>query len=113
MDVEIVMELIFKIFGFRMPEGYTLSEYEKPSPKEFFYGVVYTESKKMLQRIGDVEKVSPFIGLEHGGVWLNAQELRYLLEAMEDAGLTRFTYYVFNTITDGIWDVITDFTPKR
>ena len=111
LDEKLVMELIEKLFGFSMPPDYPLSDYEKPAPREFFFGVVYSESKKMLQRIGAKEKISPFIGLEHGGVWLNAQELRYLLEAMEDAGLTRFTYYVLNTITPEIWDVITDFTP--
>ncbi|MFQ6043092.1 MAG: hypothetical protein ACE5PV_19735 [Candidatus Poribacteria bacterium] len=111
LDEKLVMELIEKLFGFSMPPDYPLSDYEKPAPREFFFGVVYSESKKMLQRIGSKEKISPFIGLEHGGVWLNAQELRYLLEAIEEAGLTRFTYYVFNTITPEIWDVITDFTP--
>lgn len=64
----------------------------------------------MLLRVGDPEKISPFVGLEHEGVWLSAEELRHLLQAMVDAGLTRFTYYVLNTISNDVWDVITEFT---
>jgi hypothetical protein len=51
--------------------------------------------------------------LEHGGVWLTADELRCLLQAMVAAGLTRFTYYILNTITDEVWDVMTEFTAPR
>lgn len=64
----------------------------------------------MLQRIGDPEKVSPFVGLEHGGIWLTAEELRYTLQAIADAGLRRFTYFILNSISDEIWEVIRAFT---
>jgi hypothetical protein len=102
--------LICRLLGIRLPSGYHITDFEHPAPKEFFDEVVYSESRKMLLRIGDVEKISPFIGLEHDGIWLNADELRHLFQAMVDAGLTRFTYFILNTISDEIWNVITDFT---
>jgi hypothetical protein len=39
-----------------------------------------------------------------------AEELEGLFQAMVDAGLTRFTYYALNDITDEIWEVMTRFT---
>jgi hypothetical protein len=64
----------------------------------------------MLRRIGDTDKISPFLGLEHGGTWLTDDELRHLLQAMTDAGLTRFTYYILNAIDGEVWQVLREFT---
>lgn len=102
--------LVERLLGVRLPPDYRVADFERPSPRAFFDAVVYRESRKMLLRIGDREKISPFVGLEHEGTWLNAEELRYLLQAMVDAGLSRFTYYVLNTISDDVWDVLTEFT---
>jgi|GEM_PF-2414919 len=102
--------LICRALGVRLPSDYRIADFAQPGPKAFFDEIVYRESRKMLQRMGDVQRISPFVGLEHGGIWLTPEELRYTLQAMVDAGLTRFTYYVLNSITDDIWDVITEFT---
>ena len=65
----------------------------------------------MPLRIGDPEHISPFVGLEHGGSpWMTAAEIDALLQAMVDAGLTRFTYYTLNDITDEVWDVMRRYT---
>lgn len=104
--------LIFRLLGVRLPEGYGIADFERPAPRSFFDEIVYRESRKMLLRVGDPAKISPFIGQEHEGIWLSAEELRHLFQAMVDAGLTRFTYYVLNTISDEIWDVITEFTAE-
>lgn len=102
--------LICRLLGVRLPADYRVADFERPAPTAFFDEVVYRESRKMLQRSGDPERISPFVGLEHGGIWLSAAELRSTFQAMVDAGLTRFTYYVLNTITDEVWDVMTEFT---
>jgi hypothetical protein len=41
---------------------------------------------------------------------LTADELRHLLQAMASAGLTRFTYYILNTIDDDVWQVLREVT---
>ena len=105
-----VEALVCRLLGVRLPADYGILDFERPAPKAFFDEVVYSESKKMLFRIGDADRISPFLGLEHGGILLNAEELRYLFGAMVDAGLTRFTYYILNSITDDIWDAMTEFT---
>lgn len=104
--------LIFRLLGVQLPTSYGIADFDRPAPKEFFDEVVYRESRKMLLRIGNPQKVSPFVGLEHEGIWLNAEEIRHLLQAMVDAGLSRFTYYVLNTITDDVWKVLTEFTAE-
>ena len=43
-------------------------DFEQPAPKDFFDEVVYSESKKMLFRVGDADRISPFLGLEHGAL---------------------------------------------
>jgi hypothetical protein len=102
--------LVCRLLGVRLPDRYRIADFERPAPKAFFDEVVYRESRKMLLRVGDPEQLSPFVGLEHEGIWLKPAELRHLLQAMVDAGLTRFTYYVLNTISDDVWDVLTEFT---
>jgi len=104
--------LIFRLIGVHLPASYGIADFDRPAPKAFFDDVVYRESRKMLLRIGDTQKISPFVGLEHEGTLLNADELRNLLQAMVDAGLSRFTYYVLNTITDDVWKVLTEFTAE-
>ncbi|MGH2461336.1 MAG: hypothetical protein ACRDIY_20955 [Chloroflexota bacterium] len=102
--------LIFRLLGVQLPVDYGIADFEGPAPKSFFDEIVYRESRKMLLRVGDPARISPFIGQEHEGIWLSPQELRHLFQAMVDAGLTRFTYYVLNTISDEVWDVLTEFT---
>ena len=41
---------------------------------------------------------------------MTAEELDFLFRAMVDAGLTRFTYYCLNDVTDEIWEVMTKYT---
>jgi hypothetical protein len=103
--------LMCRLLGIELPADYRIADFGRPSPKSFFDDVVYHESRKMLFRIGDAERISPFVGLEHGGSpWMTAEELELLFQSMVDAGLTRFTYYTLNDISDEIWQVMTRFT---
>jgi hypothetical protein len=103
--------LMGRLLGVELPHDYRIADFDSPAPKSFFDEVVYRESRKMLFRIGDADRISPFVGLEHGGSpWMSAGELELLFQSMVDAGLTRFTYYTLNDITDEIWDVMTRYT---
>ena len=103
--------LIERLLGVQLPADYHIADFDDQAPASFFETVVYHESRKMLFRIGDPERISPFVGLEHGGSpWMTAEELELLFQAMVDAGLKRFTYYCLNDVTDEIWDVMTRFT---
>ena len=103
--------LMGRLLGVQLPPDYRIADFDRQAPASFFEEVVYHESRKMLFRIGDPERISPFVGLEHGGSpWMPAEELELLFQAMVDAGLTRFTYYVLNDITDEIWEVMTRVT---
>ena len=103
--------LICRLLGVELPADYRIADFDRPAPWSFFEKVVYRESRKMLFRIGDPERISPFVGLEHGGSpWMTAEELDFLFRAMAEAGLTRFTYYCLNDVTDEIWEVMTRYT---
>ena len=103
--------LICRLLGVELPADYRIADFDRPAPWSFFEKVVYRESRKMLFRIGDPERISPFVGLEHGGSpWMTAGELDFLFRAMAEAGLTRFTYYCLNDVTDEIWEVMTRYT---
>jgi len=110
LDPKTIERLICALLGVTLPEDYRIADFDRPAPRSFFDSIVYRESRKMLQRIGDAERVSPFLGLEHGGTMLTADELRHLLQAMASAGLTRFTYYILNTIDDDVWQVLREVT---
>jgi hypothetical protein len=110
LDPKTIERLICALLGVTLPVDYRIADFDQPAPRSFFDSIVYRESRKMLQRIGDAEKVSPFLGLEHGGTMLTADELRHLLQAMASAGLTRFTYYILNTIDDDVWQVLREVT---
>ena len=103
--------LLQRLLGIQLPQDYRIADFERPAPASFFEQIVYHESRKMLFRIGDPERISPFVGLEHGGSpWMTGEELELLFQAMVDAGLTRFTYYALNDISDEIWEIMTKFT---
>ena len=103
--------LMGRLLGVELPQDYRIADFDRLAPSSFFDEIVYRESRKMLFRIGDAERISPFVGLEHGGSpWMPAEELERLFQAMVDAGLTRFTYYALNDITDEVWEVMTRFT---
>ena len=94
-----------------IPQDYRIADFEHPAPWSFFEKIVYRESRKMLFRVGDPDRISPFVGLEHGGSpWMTAEELDFTFQAMVDAGLRRFTYYCLNDVTDEIWEVMTRYT---
>ena len=103
--------LIQRLLGVEIPQDYRIADFEQPAPWSFFEKIVYRESRKMLFRIGDPDRISPFVGLEHGGSpWMTAEELDFTFQAMVDAGLRRFTYYCLNDVTDEIWEVMTRYT---
>ena len=103
--------LLERLLGIELPRDYRIADFGRPAPASFFEQIVYQESRKMLFRIGDPARISPFVGLEHGGSpWMTSAELDLLFQAMVDAGLKRFTYYCLNDVTDEIWEVMTRYT---
>jgi hypothetical protein len=110
LDDTLLEALILRLLGVSLPDGYHIDDFSRAAPQSFFQEVVHRESRKMLQRIGDAKRISPFVGLEHSGIWLTPEELRFTLRSIAEAGLTRFTYFILNSIDDDIWRVITEFT---
>ena len=103
--------LLERLLGIELPRDYRIADFGRPAPASFFEQIVYQESRKMLFRIGDPARISPFVGLEHGGSpWMTSAELDLLFQAMVDAGLKRFTYYCLNDVTDEIWEVMNRYT---
>ncbi len=94
-----------------LPDDYPPSAYHQEATDEWFATSVDDQIRKMLAESGGPDRFMPWVGLEHfGSVWLTATELRRLLERMEAQETKRYAYFVFNSITPDIWDVITDFS---
>ena len=94
-----------------LPHDYPPSAYDEEATDSWFETSVDDQIRKMLAECGGPERFMPWVGLEHfGSKWLSATELRRLLERMEAQGAKRYAYFVFNSITPNIWDVITDFS---
>lgn len=108
------VSLVEKLFGVRLTADYPPRQYERPAPRSFFKETVAGEIQKMTYLAGGPDKLAPWVGLEHfGSLWLTPGELRQLLETMTEQGLARYTYYVYHTITDEVWNIIKEFAKER
>jgi len=124
---KIILQFLYKLFGFTLPNTNSFKNMEKhidplflnnnnitwlgeAFPKEFFANVVTSEVEKMLQQVGNSNRVLPWFNPVHGGRSLTPQELDLALEAAKKAGLKTYLYYCSLgsnkfTATDGEWEV--------
>jgi hypothetical protein len=124
---ERLLELVFALFGFRLPEARTAADLTRhvdartlhavgnldsvgrtragdPFPDAFFAGVVADETRLAIRRIGDPARVVPWVSVSHGGRTMTARELDLLLDGAEAGGLTRYLY--FSPIEGEEWEIV-------
>ena len=117
---KIILQFLYKLFGFTLPNTNSFKNMEKhidplflnnnnatwlgeAFPKEFFTNVVTSEVEKMLQQVGNSNRVLPWFNPVHGGRSLTPQELDLALEAAKKAGLKTYLYYC--SLENGEWEV--------
>ena len=84
------------LLGIQLPGVNCLMDMEKGFSEEFFSQVVFNETRRALEAIGDADKVIGWVSTgrrPHGGDQIPPHDLRRLLETAREAGLQRFLYH--------------------
>ena len=108
---ESVVALTERILGIEFPMDYPIEKFDGPAPSSFYDQVAGDEMRKMIHLTGDVDRLIPFIALEHfGGPQIQPQEVRDLLRTLEDSGINRYIFFHYGVITEDVWKVLTEFS---
>ncbi|MCY3766441.1 MAG: hypothetical protein OXH06_13575 [Gemmatimonadetes bacterium] len=100
------LDRVRELFALWVPGAGCLADLDAPLPPEFFEQVALSEINKMRERLGDVSRIRPWMGLHHGGVRMDSGELEHLLQTVEQGGLTTLIYWHYNDMTESDWRVV-------
>ena len=98
-----------ELFALWIPGVTALDQLDAPLPPAFFTQVVQSEIAKMQERISEVSRIRPWMGLHHGGVRLGSVELENLLQTVVDGGLQSLIYWHYSDMLDSDWEVVKRF----
>jgi hypothetical protein len=104
------------LLGLALPGVESLSDLEMGFPDEFFSEVVYAETRRALDAVGDASKVIAWVSTgrnPHAGDPIPARDLQRILVASQRAGLTRFIYHPDLNLGAAEWSVISGLCGKR
>ena len=97
------------LFGIELPGIHALADMEMGFPEEFFSEVVYSETRRALDAVGDDDKVICWVSTSrqpHRGDAMPARDLHGILTASEKAGLKRFLFHTTGHLGAAEWRVI-------
>jgi hypothetical protein len=103
-------------FGIRLPGVTTRADFELALSPEFYREVVAQETRRALAAVDAPERIIPWVDagrFPHDGDPMSARDLRLMLEAAGEAGLTRFLYHHQGNLTAGEWVVLSDLCGAR
>jgi hypothetical protein len=103
-------------FGLQLPGVRKLADLELGFPDEFFTDVVYSETRRALEAVGDPHKVIAWVSTgrnPHAGDPMPARDLQRILLASQRAGLERFIYHPDLNLGAAEWSVISGLCGKR
>ncbi len=101
--------VVKSFLGLELPGVQALADMELGFPEEFFSQVVYGETRRALEAIGDDDKVIAWVSTgrsPHGGEAMPARDLHGILTASEEAGLKRFLFQPDPDLGAAEWSVI-------
>jgi len=94
--------------GLELPGIHSLADMELGFPEEFFTQLVYDETRRALEAIGD-DKVVPWVSTgrsPHGGEAMNGRDLHGILTASQRAGAQCFLFQPDPDLGAPEWSVI-------
>ena len=103
-------------FGLQLPGVRTLADLDQGFPDEFFSEVVFSETRRALEAVGDDSKVIAWVSTgrnPHAGDPMPAHDLYRILVASQRAGLKRFIYHPDLNLGAAEWSVISGLCGKR
>lgn len=110
------LRVVSLLFGIELPGVTGRGDFEAGFPPEFFESVVKRETVRALAAVGDAERVAPWVDAgrkPHDGDPIGAGDLRRILTAAREAGLTRFVYHHHENLTPGEWSVLSEICGSR
>jgi hypothetical protein len=110
--------LIKSLFGLELPDVRSLFDLELGFPDAFFTQTVYSETKRALEAIQDVNKTIFWVSTgryPHAGDPMPARDLEGILRATQEAGAERFLFHPDPDPGPGEWTIISHMcgTPWR
>ena len=109
---EDAFDVVKLLFGIDLPGVRTLMDMEIGFPEEFFSTIVYSETRRALEAIGDTDKVICWVSTgraPHAGDAMPARDLHGILTASQNAGLKRFLFHPDPDIGAAEWHILTNF----
>ena len=103
-------------FGLTLPGVASVADMELGFPDEFFSQVVYSETRRALEAVGDPAKVIAWVSTgrnPHAGDPMPARDLYRILAESHRAGLKRFIYHPDLNLTASEWSVISGLCGNR
>ena len=110
--------LMKSLFGLELPDVRSLFDLELGFPDAFFTQTVYSETKRALEAIQDVNKTIFWVSTgryPHAGDPMPARDLEGILRATQEAGAERFLFHPDPDPGPGEWTIISHMcgTPWR
>jgi hypothetical protein len=102
--------------GLKLPGVKSLADLDQGFPDGFFSEIVYSETRRALDAVGDPNKVIAWVSTgrnPHAGDPMPAHDLYRILTASQSAGLKRFVYYPDLNLGAAEWSVISGLCGKR
>ncbi len=107
LDRDLAEKWFSAAFDYPMPKDYPVSAYESEATDAWFTTSVRDQTRKMMAAAETADRLVPWVGLEHfGSNWVTPSELDRLLAEMRTQGVTRYCYFVYNSLSPEIWNVI-------
>ena len=103
-------------FGLDLPGIQSLADLDMGFPDEFFSKVVYSETRRALDAVGDDNKVIAWVSTgrnPHAGDPVTAKDLYRILVESQRAGLKRFIFHPDLNLGAAEWSVISGLCGKR
>lgn len=109
---EDAFDVVKLLFGIDLPGVRTLMDMEMGFPEEFFSTIVYGETRRALEAIGDTDKCICWVSTgraPHAGDAMPARDLHGILTASKEAGLKRFLFHPDPDLGAAEWHILTNF----
>ena len=107
--------MVKSLFGIELPGVHSLMDMEMGFPEAFFSEVVFGETHRALEAVGDPDKVICWVSTgraPHAGDAMTARDLQGILHASKEAGLKRFLFHPDPDLGAPEWHVISNMCGK-
>ena len=110
------LEVVKALFGLELPNVNDRNDLEYALTPEFYQSVVGQETRRALAVVDDPDRIVPWVDtgrMPHAGDPMSAADLRNLILAAQNEGLTHFLYHHHGNLTAGEWVVMSEICGKR